>query len=59
MIRELENLEMLLDNLKNSGSEEDYDAVMFELQDLENYVSSLIKYDTKIDVGIEEDYNTD
>lgn len=46
-MRELQNLEDFLKNLMDSGSEQDYHAVMEELNDLEYFAGSLVK--TRLD----------
>lgn len=43
MNRNFDVLHDLFDELEQSGSDDDYNAVMDELESLENYASSLLK----------------
>jgi len=58
-MRELEALEDLFRNLMASGSDDDFQSVLEELQDLELYASKLVHVDLDGEVGLDEDLTYD
>ena len=56
---DLTTLESLFEELAISGTEEDYDAVIVELSNLETHESTLLDpIDNSIDSELEEEFNS-
>lgn len=56
---DLTTLESLFKELEISGSEEDYDAVITELNNLKTHASTLLApFDESIDYEMEEEFNS-